>query len=166
MLGAALAALFLLICFWIFDAVSRANQALESRIIDQKSELSQMQLLSSEQNQVSENVVLAQMLETLASKTLREETEGLNSALFQQHIRQTLQECGMERVSIAISVSEDPELPGLSVYEAAVRARDADGVFALCYQRLSEMEVAAKIDYIRWTNSGLFQVNVLGFSEL
>ena len=166
LLGGAIATLFLLVCFWVFDTVSQANVALQSKILDQKSELAQMQALEDNPGQMSANVVLAQVLENLSSKTLREETEGLNSALFQQHIRRTQQECGMERVSIVLSSSDDPELPGLVIYEAAIRARDSNKVMALCFQRLSEMEVAAKVDYIRWTESGLFQANVLGFSEL
>ncbi len=166
MLAIAIACLIGLVAFLVIDSASKSAIALESRITDQKSELAQMRLLAEQPALESESARLEHTLGNLKSRLLSEETEGLNAAHFQQLIRLTLQECGLQNVNLSVEASEDPEKPGLKVYEASVRARDPMKRMARCVRDLSEMEVAANISFVRWTDTGLFQANILGYSEL
>lgn len=166
MLAIALACLVALLAYLVIDSVSKSNAVLESRITDQKAELTQMRILAEQPALESESARLEHALGNLTSRMLSEDTEGLNSAHFQQLIRLTLQECGFQNINLSVSATANDEVPGLKVYEASVRARDPNAAMAQCVRDLSEMEVAANISFIRWTDTGLFQATVLGYSEL
>ena len=165
-LALAISFLVLLLCYLVIDSFSKSSAQLEARIIDQKSELAQMQLMSDAPRQQSLSTDLTNTYESLKRLLLNEDTDGLNAAHFQQLVRLTLQDCGLQNVTMSVSLTEDPEVPGLKVHEIAVRARDSQGMLALCIKELSEMDVAANIDFVRWAKSGLFQANILGYSQL
>ncbi|MEC7289972.1 MAG: hypothetical protein VXW22_07795 [Pseudomonadota bacterium] len=165
-LAIALACLVALLAYLVIDSFSKSASALESKILDQKAELAQMRVLAEQPALESASARLEHTLDNLTSRLLSEETEGLNAAHFQQLIRLTLQDCGLQNVNLSVVASEDPNVPGLRIYEATVRARDLNRVVALCVRDLSEMDVAANISFIRWTDTGLFQANILGYSEL
>lgn len=165
-LAIALACLVGLFAFLVIDSFSKYTVALEAKITDQKAELAQMRILAEQPALESESARLEHAFSNLSSLLLSEETEGLNSAHFQQLIRITLQECGLQNVSLSVVASEDPDVTGLKVYEATIRARDPMKMMARCVRDLSEMEVAANISFIRWSDTGLFQANILGYSEL
>ncbi len=162
----ALAFLLLLLSYLVIDSFSKSTAQLESKILDQKAELAQMRLMADAPLQQSLSADLENTYDSLKRLLLNEETDGLNAAHFQQLVRLTLQECGMQNITMSVSMSADPEVPGLKVHEIAVRGRDSQGMLALCIKELSEMDVAANIDFVRWAKSGLFQANILGYSQM
>ena len=165
-LGLALAFLIALLSFLSIDHFSKLNSALESQISDLRLQVSQMDALTNLPVETNVNTRLYEILDSLNARLLTDETEGLNSANFQQQIRETLQGCGLQSVSVQIETSEDPAFPGLLVYEASARARDTSSKLALCIKQLSEMDAAGNVSYMSWKKSGSFQINVLGFSKL
>lgn len=165
-LGLSIAFLVALLSFLSIDHLSKLNSALESQIADRRLQVAQMEALTNSPIEANVNTRLYEILDALNARLLTDETEGLNSANFQQQIRETLQGCGLQNVSVQIETSEDPAFPGLLVYEGSARARDSTSKLALCIKQLSEMDVAGNVSYMSWKKSGTFQINVLGFSKL
>lgn len=156
--------LLMLLIYLLTRTLWQNIDRLETNIVDQRSLISQMTQLRSSQQLDGEALRLNTLLGQTSTQMLTEETDGLNAALLQQKVRDTMSTCGLSDLTLTPAPISDPPTNSVRKHILDIRARGADEHLASCLYALSTSDIYIRILSMRWAKGGFAFLTLSAYS--